>query len=67
MRARVLSDVMRDSGVFDPAALARLLDEHGSGRFDHSMALWLLLVFEGFLTSELAGSAVSRTEEMAGA
>ena len=61
VRGRVLSDVMLDSGLFEPEALAALLDEHASGRFDHAMPIWLLLVFEGFLTSELAGG--DRTTE----
>ncbi len=51
-RERVLSEAMLDSGLFRPPALSRLLDEHGSGQFDHSLKLWLLLVFEGFLIAE---------------
>ena len=43
---------MLDSGVFQAEAIGRLIDEHEHGRFDHSAALWLLLVFEGFLVSE---------------
>ena len=49
LRARLLGPVMRDCGLFDAAALRRMLDEHESGRFDHAATLWLLLVFEGFL------------------
>ncbi len=49
IRARVLGEVMLGSGLFDRAALARMLDEHASGAFDHHQAIWLLLVFEGFL------------------
>ncbi|HEY0982326.1 asparagine synthase (glutamine-hydrolyzing) [Schlesneria sp.] len=33
-------------GYFDPAAVRRLLEEHMSGKWDHSPRLWLLLVFE---------------------
>ena len=44
---------MQDSGLFEAGAIGPLLDEHPSGRFDHSMALWQLLVFEGFLASEM--------------
>jgi len=33
-------------GHFRPQALSRLLDEHQSGRFDHSYRLWALLVLE---------------------
>ncbi|MCC6718242.1 MAG: asparagine synthetase B, partial [Acetobacteraceae bacterium] len=53
LRARLLGPAMLDSGLFQPAALARLLDEHAAGAFDHSMVLWHLLVFEGFLAQEL--------------
>ena len=42
-------DRMIESGIFAPAAIARMLDEHASGRIDHATPLWLLLVFEGFL------------------
>jgi asparagine synthase (glutamine-hydrolysing) len=47
--------VMLDSGLFQGRAIARLLDEHEAGHNDHAQALWSLLVFEGFLASEMAG------------
>jgi asparagine synthase (glutamine-hydrolysing) len=53
LRARLLSECMLDCGLFEPGAIRRLLDEHAAGRFDHSLALWHLLVFEGFLASEV--------------
>jgi asparagine synthase (glutamine-hydrolysing) len=37
------------SGLFDPAAVARLLAQHQSGRRDHSRAIWALFMFAGFL------------------
>jgi hypothetical protein len=40
--------------LFEPDAIRQLLDEHAAARFDHSRALWHLLVFEGFLASEVA-------------
>ena len=52
VRARLLGAPMLDSGLFDEAALARLVAEHASGRFDHAQALWQLLVFEGWLAAE---------------
>lgn len=33
-------------GYFAPAAVARMLDEHRSGRRDHTWRLWALMVFE---------------------
>ncbi len=35
-----------DRGYFRPEAVRQLLDDHQSGRFDHSMRLWSLLVLE---------------------
>jgi asparagine synthase (glutamine-hydrolysing) len=51
VRARLTGEAMRDSGLFDCAELVRLVDEHSSGRFNHSQALWQLLVLEGFLAT----------------
>ncbi len=53
LRERLLGPAMLDSGLFRQTAIARLLDEHEAAAFDHSMALWQLLVFEGFLMHEL--------------
>lgn len=46
-----LRDVLLDSrtlqrGYFDPRAVRQLLDEHFSGRRDHSARVWRLLIFE---------------------
>ncbi len=49
LRGRLLGPTMLESGLFERAALARLIAEHAGGRYDHSQTLWLLLVFEGFL------------------
>jgi asparagine synthase (glutamine-hydrolysing) len=62
LRARLTGPAMLDSGLFDGAALARLADEHASGRFDHSQALWQLLVFEGFLAASSGDTARATTE-----
>lgn len=53
LRARLLGESMTDSGLFDRAAIGRLIDQHAALTYDHSAALWLLLVFEGFLASEM--------------
>src|SRR4051794_10999309 len=37
---------LRSDGFFRPEAVTRLLDEHESGREDHSRALWGLLCFQ---------------------
>jgi asparagine synthase (glutamine-hydrolysing) len=51
LRARLLGENMLSHDLFDGAAIARVLDEHVSGAFDHAQAIWLLLAFEGFLYS----------------
>jgi len=47
----VFSDVLRSSrtrerGYFEPRFVDRLVDEHLTGRRDHTLRLWQLLVFE---------------------
>jgi asparagine synthase (glutamine-hydrolysing) len=53
IRPRILGGKMLECGMFDEAGLARLLDEHASGAFNHATPIWLLLVFEGFLAKAL--------------
>lgn len=52
IRARLLKGPLLESGMFRPDSVARLLSEHEAGRADHGVALWHLLVFEGFLARE---------------
>ncbi len=57
VRGAVLGQHLAGSGWFDMDRLARLVDEHQSGRRDHSTPLWTLLMFEAFLRrSEAAGA-----------
>jgi asparagine synthase (glutamine-hydrolysing) len=65
VRSRLLGAPMLDSGLFEGPAVARLVEEHTSGRFDHAQALWRLLVFEGFLTGAAANMTDSPAPEMA--
>lgn len=39
---------LRDTGLFDMAQVERLVNEHASGRREHSAVLWSLLMFESF-------------------
>lgn len=48
VRDAVLGPVLADTGLFEPKALRRLVDQHQSGARDHSAPLWSLLVFESF-------------------
>ena len=52
LHARLLKGPLMDSGMFQPEAVARLVADHEAGRADHGVALWHLLVFEGFLARE---------------
>ncbi len=65
VRERLLSGAVLDCGIFDPAAIARLFDEHESRTFDHATPLWLLLVFEGFLAREQAHPVSEMAEAVA--
>ena len=56
IRARLTSDAMADHGLFDIRAIAALVDQHEAGTYNHSQALWHLLVVEGFL-ADAAGLA----------
>jgi asparagine synthase (glutamine-hydrolysing) len=47
----------RERGLFRPEAIERLLEEQGTGRHDHSRALWTLLCFELWLRSVLDAPA----------
>lgn len=57
VRAALLGGAIADSGLFETAAIARLLDAHGTGLSDHARPLWLLLCLEAFLRRE-AGSSL---------
>jgi len=45
----VLSPRMLDSGYFNAETLRTLIDQHLSRQFDHSTALWMLIMFDAFL------------------
>ncbi len=45
-RQVLLDRTATERGIFNPAAVQRLLEEHQAGTFDHSYRLWGLLFFE---------------------
>ncbi len=49
VRASVLGPRLADTGWFNPDCLRDLVEQHQSGRADHSTALWSLTMFEAFL------------------
>jgi asparagine synthase (glutamine-hydrolysing) len=51
IRKNILGSTMMETGLFEPAYLKSLVDQHQSGRWDHSSAIWTLLMFEEFLNS----------------
>ena len=51
LRSAIRSEALQDTGYFRGPDLERLVADHESGRQDHSAILWLLLVFETFLTA----------------
>jgi asparagine synthase (glutamine-hydrolysing) len=51
VRTRLLGEGMLGHGLFDAAAIARLIDQHEAGNMDHAATLWPLLAFEGFLAT----------------
>ena len=55
LRDSLLSSTARDRGYFNPACVERLIDEHTSGRWDHSYRLWNLLCFERWCRTFLDG------------
>lgn len=57
IRTRLTGAAMRDSDLFDIAAVGRLVDEHAAGRFDHAQKLWTLLMVEGFLAQQSGAAA----------
>jgi len=59
VRSALLGDRLRDTGLFDEAALKRLVDGHQSGARDNSTPLWTLLMFEGFLRNQEAPNGAS--------
>lgn len=52
VRERLLSDIIKECGLFNMETIKQWLDEHQSGKMDHSTALWTLLMFNAFLQQE---------------
>jgi asparagine synthase (glutamine-hydrolysing) len=49
VRSALTGRALAETGMFDMARLAQLVDQHQSGVSDHSAVLWSLLMFESFL------------------
>ena len=63
LRARVrdalLGGAMLDSGLFNAQAVRNIVDQHESGRRDHSTAVWTMLMFEAFLRCTMDQAPIS--------
>ncbi len=57
LRDALLGPVLADSGLFDRDHIRNLVDQHQSGRRDHSAVLWSLLMFESFQRQVLGAQA----------
>ena len=53
LRSALLDGPMVESGYFEPAAMRQLIDQHESGRVDHSTPLWTMLMFDAFLRCQM--------------
>jgi len=53
----VLGPVLADTGWFNAPHLRGMVEDHQSGRRDHSAPLWTLLMFESFLRNVMGASA----------
>ncbi|MEM9386304.1 MAG: XrtA/PEP-CTERM system amidotransferase [Pseudomonadota bacterium] len=60
LRDAITGTELKDTGLFDPASLRRLVDEHQSGRREHTAVLWALLMFRGAVDQLVQPAATSR-------
>ena len=49
VKETVLGSTLNDTGVFNHRFLKEMVDQHLSGRRDHSTSLWAIVMFEAFL------------------
>ncbi len=54
VRDALLGKQIADTGFFDMAFIEEMVDQHQSGRSDHTAAIWSLLMFEAFLRNQSA-------------
>lgn len=48
------SSLWKETGIFKPAAVDRMIARHASGVSDYSQELWMLIMFDAFLRREKA-------------
>jgi asparagine synthase (glutamine-hydrolysing) len=57
VRDSLLDGRIAESGWFNQDAIARIVEQHESGRRDHSTPLWTLLMYDAFLRNVMDGAA----------
>ena len=57
MRRAVLNPALLDTGIFNPAYLKQMVDEHQARTHDHATTLWSVLMFDAFLRKNGASPA----------
>ena len=57
LHAALTGSTLAGTGLFEPAALVQLFDEHQSQQRDHSAVLWALLMLEGFFRQQPQASS----------
>lgn len=67
VRNAILGGALAETGMFDVAFMQTLLDQHNSGRRDHAVPLWSLLMFDAFLRKIHGTVASSSGVELRGA
>jgi asparagine synthase (glutamine-hydrolysing) len=65
VRDAVLGPRLAETGWFEPAALARLVDAHATGVRDNSASLWTLMMLEAFLRSSVDTASAQSTVAVA--
>ncbi len=58
MRSALLDGPMLDSGLFNAGVVQQMMEQHESGRRDHSTPLWTLLMFDAFLRGTMGQQPV---------
>ncbi len=53
VRDALLGPTLADTGIFNTGFLKEMVEQHQSGRRDHSAPIWTLLMFEAFLRNVL--------------
>jgi asparagine synthase (glutamine-hydrolysing) len=53
MRSALLNGPMLDGGWLNASVVRQLVEQHESGRSDHSTALWTMLMFDAFLRNTM--------------